>query len=216
MGADAGFAVELPWEQQAARAKCFHPTGTFIPFPTEALEQSVPARFVQQVHRSPHRLAVKTRRHTLTYEALNTTANQVAQAILTLRPPGEEPVVVLLEHDAPLIAAILGTLKAGKIYVPLDPTFPQGRLAAVLAGCAGGAHGDHHPAALPGRDPGPTDTPGAEPRRHNRQYCCRRPVTAAFPRDAGRHSVHLWLDRAAQGRYPHPSQHLACGNESDQ
>ena len=49
-----------PPEQQAIRAKCFHPTGTFIEFEKEEIEQSIPDRFEEQVSKYPNRLAVKT------------------------------------------------------------------------------------------------------------------------------------------------------------
>jgi non-ribosomal peptide synthetase component F len=114
----------LPPDQQAIRAKCVHPTGTFIPFEPAAIEQSIPGRFEQQVASYPDRLAVKTRSHALTYAALNHAANGVAHALLTQHGPGSEPIALLLEKDAPLIATILGVLKAGKIYVPLDPFSP--------------------------------------------------------------------------------------------
>lgn len=122
----------LPADQQAIRAKCIHPTGTFLPFGLPAVDQSIPDRFEQQVSRYPDRLAVRTRHHAFTYAELNHEANDLAHALLTLRGPGSEPIALLLEKDALLIAAILGVLKAGKIYVPLDHTFPNARLHSIL------------------------------------------------------------------------------------
>ena len=118
----------LPPEQQAIRAKCFHPSGSFVEFDKEEVEQSIPDRFEQMVRRYPERIAVKTKNYTLTYAELNRMANRVARAILARRGEGGEPIALLLEHDAPMIAAILGTLKAGKIFVPLDPSYPQAGL----------------------------------------------------------------------------------------
>src|SRR5919112_5100235 len=109
-----------------------HPTNAFIRFEKEETEQSIPQRFEQQVRRYPDRLAVKTRSHQLTYAALNKVANRVARALLAQRGEGEESIALLLEHDALMIAAILGVLKAGKVYVPLDPTFPYARSAYIL------------------------------------------------------------------------------------
>ena len=108
------------------------PTNPFVEFPLEALEHSIPRRFEEQVARYPDRSAVTSGSQTLTYESLNGTANRVARAILDARGPGEEPIALLLEHDALMVAAILGILKAGKIYVPLDPSAPPARLHAVL------------------------------------------------------------------------------------
>jgi len=125
-------AQGLPLEQQAIRANCFHPSGSFVEFKKEEIEQSIPSRFEQIVRRYPEHIAVKTKHHELTYAALNKMANRVARAILSQRGTGPEPIALLLEHGAPAIAAILGLLKAGSIYVPLDPTYPHARIASML------------------------------------------------------------------------------------
>ena len=59
--------ANIPWQQQALRDKCFHPTGTFVQFRREEIEQSMPDRFEDQVRRYPDRLAVKAGNHQLTY-----------------------------------------------------------------------------------------------------------------------------------------------------
>ena len=108
------------------------PTNEFEPFRLEEIEQSVPARFEQQVRRYPDRLAVHSRDHRFTYAGLNDAANRIAHAILEQRGDAEEPVAMLLDQGAWTIAAILGVLKAGKTYVPLDPQFPRARLAYMV------------------------------------------------------------------------------------
>ncbi len=116
----------------AIQAKCFHLTGTFIEFTKEEIEQSIPKRFEKQVAKYPDRSAVKSRKHHFTYDELNKASNRVAQAILSRRGAGQEPVALLMEHDAPVIAAILGVLKVGAIYVPLDPSLPHSRAKYIL------------------------------------------------------------------------------------
>ena len=108
------------------------PKNEFVEFRREEIEQSIPDRFEQQVRRHPDRMAVKTRRHRLTYAELNRHANALAHRLLERRGEASEPIAVLFDHDAPMVAAILGVLKAGKIYVALDPTFPEIRLARML------------------------------------------------------------------------------------
>jgi amino acid adenylation domain-containing protein len=105
----------------------------FVEFPKAAIEQTLTSRFEQQVRRDPARLAVRTRKEALTYAELDAAANRVAHAILAERGVGEEPIALLFEQGAPAIAAILGLWKAGKICVPLDPTWPPARSAAILA-----------------------------------------------------------------------------------
>jgi amino acid adenylation domain-containing protein len=124
--------MNLPPEQEAIRAKCFHPSGTFVEFPIEEIEQSIPARFDQQVRKFPDRIAVKTRTGELTYEGLNRLASCVAQAILGRQGVGQKPIALLLDHDVPMITSFLGVLKSGKIYVPLDPAHPLTRLEYIL------------------------------------------------------------------------------------
>lgn len=124
--------TKLPPEQEAIRAKCFHPSGTFVEFKKEEIEQSIPDRFEQQVRAYPDRLAVRTKTSTLTYSDLNRIANCLSQEILARCGKGQETVALLLENDAPMIAAMLGVLKAGKIYVPLDSSLPRARLAYIL------------------------------------------------------------------------------------
>ena len=124
--------IHLPLEQEAIRAKCFHPSRSFIQFTPEELEQSIPERFAQQVRRDPDRLAVKTKHQSLTYQALHRTANRLAHAILAQRGEGEEPIALLFDQDAALIAATLGVLEAGKFYVPLDPSHPRAGIGHML------------------------------------------------------------------------------------
>ncbi len=122
----------LPPEQQAIRDKCFHPTGTFVEFTKEEVEQSIPERFEKIVRQYPDRLAVKAGSRSLSYEALNQAANRVARAILRKCGQRKEPVALLFEHGIDAIVAILGTLKAGKFYFALDPLFPAERIAYML------------------------------------------------------------------------------------
>ena len=58
--------LTLPAEQQAIRDKCFHPSGTFVEFAKEEIEQSIPERFEKIVARFPDHIAVKSKNQTLT------------------------------------------------------------------------------------------------------------------------------------------------------
>lgn len=105
---------------------------SFVRFGREAIEQSIPRRFEAQVRRGPGRLAVATREHAWSYETLNRMANRVARAIVAARGTEPEPVALLVNQGAPLVAAILGVLKAGKFYAPLDPADPEAQLADLV------------------------------------------------------------------------------------
>ena len=122
----------IPEEQLAIRAKSIHPTGTFIPFLTEALDQSLPDIFEKQALQHPDRLAIRTRDHSYTYQELNASANQLAHAIVEKCGIAKENIALVLEHGALQIVTILSVLKAGKVYVPLDLAYPIKRLAYML------------------------------------------------------------------------------------
>jgi amino acid adenylation domain-containing protein len=93
---------------------------------------SIPERFSEQVRRGPDRVAIRARDGVWTYEALNRRANQVAHALRT-QAPSAERVALLLSSDGARIAALLGVLKAGMAYVPLDPAYPAERLRDILS-----------------------------------------------------------------------------------
>jgi amino acid adenylation domain-containing protein len=108
------------------------PVRTFSEFPRAEIDQALGERFRRQVLRAPAQIAVKTKRHCWTYEQLNHRAEAVASALLKTCGDGEEQVALLFPHDAPMIAAMLGSLAAGKAYVPLDAAFPVDRLCFML------------------------------------------------------------------------------------
>jgi len=122
--------------QEIIRAKCFDSSALFVPFNRQEIEQSIPERFEKMAAQYPDCIAVKTQRRTLTYRDLNEQANRLARALLVKRGERQEPVMLLFEHGAQEVAALLGTLKAGKFYAPLDPSFPPDRIRIILHDCA--------------------------------------------------------------------------------
>ena len=91
---------------------------------------SIPGRFAQVASQHAKRVAVSTPDTQWTYEELDQRSEVVARQILDRVGAASEPIALLMQHEAPLVAAILGVLKAGKIYLALDPTEPAARLAA--------------------------------------------------------------------------------------
>ena len=108
------------------------PETGFVPFQNEEIEQSIPQRFEQQVRSHGDRLAIKTGQETLTFTALNRSANRIARAILSRRGDGAEPIALLFDHGAAVLVALLAVLKSGKFYVVLDASYPRDRLEAML------------------------------------------------------------------------------------
>jgi amino acid adenylation domain-containing protein len=107
-------------------------TTEFIPFSRSELEQSISARFEQQVWRYPDKLAIKTRLQSVSYSDLYRSANRLAAAVHGLLADSEAPVAVFFEQGIPLVTAILAVLKAGRIYVPLDPADSRERIDSML------------------------------------------------------------------------------------
>jgi len=81
----------------------------------------------------PEQIAVQDPASALTYDELNRLANRIANAILASRGQGSEPVALLLGNGIPVVAAMLGVLKAGKFYITLDSSLPVARMAMILA-----------------------------------------------------------------------------------
>ncbi|WP_203183063.1 non-ribosomal peptide synthetase [Streptomyces pratensis] len=101
--------------------------------PVESLpESTVPALFAQRVRLDPDAPAVRDAVTTLTYGELDARAEALAQH-LTARGIGpEDRVAVALPRTHDLVVALLGVLKAGAAYVPLDPDYPARRLSYML------------------------------------------------------------------------------------
>ncbi|MBW4626279.1 MAG: non-ribosomal peptide synthetase [Brasilonema octagenarum HA4186-MV1] len=118
--------------QQLIQRYHVSPTNSFIKFNKADVEQSIGDRFQKQVRMYPERIAIKTREYHFTYETLNRFANRIARAILTQCGHDAEPIALLFESGAPIIAAMLGVLKTGKFYVPLDTSLPQARNSYIL------------------------------------------------------------------------------------
>ena len=88
--------------------------------------------FEEQVERSPDAVAVVFAGEQLTYRELNAKANQLAHHLRTLGVKPEVMVGICVERSLELVVGILGILKAGGVYVPLDTAYPQERLSFML------------------------------------------------------------------------------------
>jgi len=104
----------------------------FVPFDRAVLEESIARRFERQADAHPGRLAVKMGDEAWTYETLERAANQVARALASLPEPRTPVVILLIEQGPALVASILGVLKAGGIYIPLETSHAPGLVATIL------------------------------------------------------------------------------------
>src|SRR5208282_4399793 len=98
----------------------------------EVPHTTLPALFEAQVRRSPEAAALVFEESTLSYTQLNSQANRLAHVLIG-RGIGPENVVALaLPRSLEMVVALLGILKAGAAYLPLDPHYPAERLASML------------------------------------------------------------------------------------
>lgn len=86
----------------------------------------------EQVRRTPDNVAVVFEDEELTYRELNVQANQVANYLQKAGVGPEVLVGICVERSLEMVAGLLGILKAGGTYVPLDPGYPQDRLAFMV------------------------------------------------------------------------------------
>jgi amino acid adenylation domain-containing protein len=88
--------------------------------------------FERRVREHPDAPAARCGTRTMTYDELNRRANRIANALLArgLRP--EDVVAVVTERDLDWMAAVIAVLKAGGVYLPVEPRFPAERVATML------------------------------------------------------------------------------------
>ncbi|MCW3465320.1 non-ribosomal peptide synthetase [Chitinophaga nivalis] len=102
----------------------FHP-----PFPAGTIDQL----FEQQAAAAPQQPALRFKGHTITYQTLNERANQLAWTLLHKGIVPGDVVALLVTPSVEMIVAIMGVLKAGAAYLPIDPGYPEERITHMLA-----------------------------------------------------------------------------------
>ncbi len=121
--------AELPWLTEAERRQVLYDwNDTRFDYPRLCLHQP----FEQQAAKTPEAVAVRSDRGVLTYAELDHRANRVAERLRRLGVGPGTLVALCLERSPEMVAAILGVLKAGAAYVPLDPSSPALRLRTIL------------------------------------------------------------------------------------
>ncbi|MEU5692153.1 non-ribosomal peptide synthase/polyketide synthase [Actinosynnema sp. NPDC020468] len=122
--------------------------------------------FAAQARRSPEDVALVFRDEELTFGELEARANRLAHWVIAHGGGPERTVALALPRSADLVVAVLGVLKAGAVYLPVDPTLPAERVDFLLR--------DADPAlvlrALPDTAGFPTGAPDVRPRRDQAAY----------------------------------------------
>ncbi|MFF3429322.1 amino acid adenylation domain-containing protein [Streptomyces sp. NPDC002602] len=92
--------------------------------------------FAQRARAHPNAVAVVRGDRRWTYGELDARANRLARALLARGLRAQDVVAVVSERDLGWTAAVLGVLKAGGVYLPVEPRFPADRVAAMLGRAA--------------------------------------------------------------------------------
>lgn len=113
------------------------PTNDFESFEADKIQQSIAKRFEKQVERFPNQTAVFTNHTALSYKTLNNCANHLAREINEKANPDTKRIALLLNHNETCVIGMLGVLKAGYAYVPIDANSPLSRIQYIIedSGC---------------------------------------------------------------------------------
>src|SRR5260370_833136 len=98
----------------------------------EEFDSTIVELFEGQAAQTPQAIAVQFEDNSISYGELNTRANKLAHHLRTCGARPETLIAVCLKRSIDMVIALLGVLKSGAAYVPLDPAFPKERLAFML------------------------------------------------------------------------------------
>ena len=102
-------------------------TTTFYP-----RHKTIHQLFEEQVAKTPNKIALMFEEQQIAYSELDNLANQMANYLLSKNIKNSDLVVICMEHCLEIAIAILGTLKIGGVYIPIDPNYPAKRIQDIL------------------------------------------------------------------------------------
>jgi amino acid adenylation domain-containing protein len=132
----AGVIASLPADEHRMLVREFNETAA--PYPSN---KTIVDLFAEQVGRTPDAIAVSFGERSVTYRELDDLTARMASRVLAAGAGPLRFVVLRMEHSIEAVCAILGALKSGAAYVPLDPAIPKERLAFILRDIAGAMSG---------------------------------------------------------------------------
>ncbi|AMP99108.1 amino acid adenylation protein [Pedobacter cryoconitis] len=105
---------------------------TAYPYPSA---QTVVDLFEEQVENDPDHVVVRDSLKEYTYLEASQKSNAIAAWLLAQLGEGNEAIAILVNRSADLPVLLMGIFKAGKSYVPIDPDFPEDRIAFIVENC---------------------------------------------------------------------------------
>lgn len=97
-----------------------------------SLNQTIHQLFEEQVDKTPEAIAAVYEGNCLTYRELNEKANQLARILRRKNITPDTIVGIMMERSPEMLAGVLGVLKAGGAYLPIDPDYPEERIRYML------------------------------------------------------------------------------------
>ncbi|MEJ2856828.1 MULTISPECIES: amino acid adenylation domain-containing protein [unclassified Saccharothrix] len=122
--------ARVPWLSDVERREVLVDWNGSAEYPVTA---TIPELFAAQAARTPDAIAVSFAGEHLTYRELDERSNRLAHHLVAAGAGPERLVALLFERTADLVVAVLGVLKSGAAYLPIDPAYPAERIAGTIA-----------------------------------------------------------------------------------
>ncbi|GAA3937003.1 amino acid adenylation domain-containing protein [Chitinophaga oryziterrae] len=135
-GNEAATLKDIAWlttQEQQQLLETFNDTAVAYP-----ANKTLTDLFTEQVFRTPDAIATVFEASVLTYRQLDERAGQLANYLRSRGVTNETLVPICIERSLDMIIGILGILKAGAAYVPIDPAYPKERISYMLSDTAAG------------------------------------------------------------------------------
>lgn len=108
-------------------------------YPEPGIDDSLMDRFQQVVAAVGPKLCIQDAETSLSYQEIDQLSNRIANELVQSLPPDESPILVYIPNGWQFVVTILGILKAGRIYVPIDTNLPDQRIE-LIRNCAAAHH----------------------------------------------------------------------------
>lgn len=96
-------------------------------------EQTIVDLIYEKSIQCSNKTAINDGIHEISYSQLEESTNKIANFIMDLSDDGNQPIIVLMNRKIELIEVLIGILKAGKFYIPIDPTLPKDRIKYIIS-----------------------------------------------------------------------------------
>ncbi len=128
-----GLASALPIVSESEAAELLNDWSTGPPAMSET--RRVDRLIAERAAHQPHAPAVRGQSETISYEELEARAERIAHHLRASGVGPESRVALLARRSPDMIAGLVGIVKAGGAFVPIDPSYPEARICALLRSC---------------------------------------------------------------------------------